>query len=444
MKGILSSALLALLFLSLFITAFSFHLVQANDGSQASSTDWWPMFNHDVSHTGVSTSNVPATNSTLWSYNTNDWTTYLSVADNLLYVGSFYGNVYCLNAATGALVWKYVIPDGAQSSPPENWISDAPAVSEGVVFVGSNNGYLYALNATTGALIWETETGSSGSSPAVLENLVYVGGYAVYCLNADTGATVWEKNLAVQGPMSSPAVVGDRLYIALCDNSICCLNATDGSLSWNYTTGPDMNYEFGSLSPPCSPTVVNGLVYAGSKDGNFYCLDAATGALVWKYAAVNMISQSAAVVNGLVYFAPDGDDATVNDCLYCLNASTGAPVWISEFGFASIVTSPAVAGNVVFAGANGTIYGLNATTGAIVWSRGSPGFEGPPIVADGLIYVDGGPDGMVYALGRSPGFPILTFSLSIVTIILLILLTVLYLRGRQKQKQKQLPTESSR
>jgi eukaryotic-like serine/threonine-protein kinase len=275
-----------------------------------------------------------------------------------------------------------------------------------------------------------------------LGNLVYVGGYDVYCLNADTGATVWENRAGQIGPMSSPAVVGDRLYIALYADSICCLNATDGSLAWNYTTGPDMNFYFGN--PPCSPTVVNGLVYAGSKDGNFYCLDDTTGALVWKYAAVNRISQSAAVVNGLVYFAPDGDDVRVNDCLYCLNASTGTPVWIREFGFGSIVTSPAVAGNVVFAGVNGTIYGFNGTTGAIVWSRGIPRFAGSFIVADGLIYVGGGPDGMVYALGRSPGFPILTFSLSIVTIILLILLTVVYLRGRHKQKQKQLPTESSR
>jgi outer membrane protein assembly factor BamB len=439
-KAFVSLISSVLLFVSAFTAASSFHLVQANDGSQASSTDWWPMFGHDLSHTGVSTSNAPATNSTLWSYNTHDWTAHLSVADNFLYVGSYYGSVYCLNAVTGAFVWKYVIPDGStQDLPPENWVADTPAIARGIVYVGSNNRYLYALNATTGALIWETETGSLSSSPAVLGDLVYIGGYDVYCLNADTGATVWQ-NWAVQDIRSSPAVVGDRLYVASDNGSIFCLNATDGSLAWNYTTGPEISY-YGNLSPPSSPTVVNDLVYVGSKDSNFYCLNATTGALVWKYATVNMITQSAAVVNGLVYFAPMGDDASVNDCLYCLNASTGAPVWINKFGFGSTVSSPAVAGNVVFAGVNETVYGFNATTGAIVWSQNSEAFESSPIVANGLIYVGGGGDGMVYALGRSPGFPYLTFSLFIVTMVLLILLMVLRMRRTRKQKQEQLPTE---
>lgn len=39
-------------------------------------TDWWPMFHHDLRHTGYSTSKVPKTNNTAWTFTTgepHDW-----------------------------------------------------------------------------------------------------------------------------------------------------------------------------------------------------------------------------------------------------------------------------------------------------------------------------------------------------------------------------------
>jgi len=33
-----------------------------------SDIDWWPMFRHDLNHTGYSTSNAPDTNILLWNY----------------------------------------------------------------------------------------------------------------------------------------------------------------------------------------------------------------------------------------------------------------------------------------------------------------------------------------------------------------------------------------
>ena len=103
----------------------------------------------------------------------------------MVYVGSDDGNVYALNAATGAKLWNYTT-SGAVSSP---------AVSNGVVYVGSSEGAsrpvyvgssegnvyalegnVYALNATTGAKLWCYTTGDDvDSSPAVANGVVYVG-----------------------------------------------------------------------------------------------------------------------------------------------------------------------------------------------------------------------------------------------------------------------------
>jgi hypothetical protein len=81
--------------------------------SQSSEVDWWPMFRHDLSHSGFSTSDAPNNNETLWIYETR------------------------------------------------HQIMSSPTVFEGVVFIGSHDQNLYALNATTGLLIWKYETGGT-------------------------------------------------------------------------------------------------------------------------------------------------------------------------------------------------------------------------------------------------------------------------------------------
>jgi len=59
-----------------------------------------------------------------------------AVADGYVYVGSLDGNVYCLNAATGDLIWNYAT---------DNLVGSSPAVAGGYVFVGSYDHRVYAF-----------------------------------------------------------------------------------------------------------------------------------------------------------------------------------------------------------------------------------------------------------------------------------------------------------
>ena len=61
-------------------------------------------------------------------------------------------------------------------------VDSSPAVANGVVYVGSNDGNLYALNASTGAKLWSYPTGAAvASSPAVANGVVYVGSDDTTC-----------------------------------------------------------------------------------------------------------------------------------------------------------------------------------------------------------------------------------------------------------------------
>ena len=87
----------------------------------------------------------------------------------LVYFLSADGNVYALNATTGATpkLWSF---------KAVYWGDSSPAVANGVVYVGTQDQHIDALKAATGAELWSFTTGNAVlSCPAVANGMLYVG-----------------------------------------------------------------------------------------------------------------------------------------------------------------------------------------------------------------------------------------------------------------------------
>ena len=156
-----------------------------------------------------------------------------AVANGYVYVGSYDGNLYCLNATTGDLVWNFTTG---------NFIDSSPAIADGYIYVGSDDNNLYCLNQTTGGFIWSYTTGDPvDSSPAVARGYVYVGSddNKFYCLNASTGSFIWSYTTG-DSVYSSPAIVGDSVYVGSTDNTFYCFTTIPNSPSTN-TSIPSSN-----------------------------------------------------------------------------------------------------------------------------------------------------------------------------------------------------------
>jgi len=354
--------------LLLFIVMFSLFAagnwaVQFAMAAGGSGTDDWTMFRHDLQHSGYSTSTAPSTNQTQWIFTaTSDVYSSPAVADGKLYIGASDGRVYCLNAATGALIWSYKTGSDARS----------PAVADGRVYVGSWDDKVYCLDAATGASLWNRTTGGAVvSSPAVTGGRVYVGSYdgKVYCLNAATGASIWSYSTGGQ-VWSSPAVVEGKVYVGSRNGSLYCLNAVAGTLSWSYATGGDVY---------SSPAVVAGRVYVGSDDSKVYCVNASDGAHIWNCTTGDNVQSSPAVADGKVFVG------SLDGRVYCLDAENGAFIWNYTTG--NVYSSPAVADGKVFVGSPNKFYCLNAADGALIWSYATGNVYSSPAVVDGVVYV---------------------------------------------------------
>jgi outer membrane protein assembly factor BamB len=298
------------------------------------------------------------------------------VSGGMVYSSSNDGNVYALNADTGALVWK-----------AEGY---GPAVADGIVyFMGSYDTFLYARNARTGALVWSYNIQISAFAPVVSGKVVYVtaatlAGYDLFALDAHTGFLYWRDFIWATPDLGAPAIAKGTIYVGASGSSSSDLLAvSNGSVLWQYP-----------IAVSSSPAAVNGVVYAGSADDNVYALDATTGALRWKYSAAKSVYSSPAVAEGLVYAG------SADGSIFALNAGTGALFWKRSIGYFAM--SPAVANGVVYVvSSNGNVYhlnALNAKTGVLLWKYVVKPEPTDPVVANGMVYFGSG-DGHLYAFG---------------------------------------------
>jgi eukaryotic-like serine/threonine-protein kinase len=417
------------LFVAITILLVSSCILSIGMPASATSTpDNWPMFNHDLAHTGYSTSTSPRTNQTLWTFTAGGAVqTSPAVVDGIVYFGSDDGYVYALNAANGSLIWKYNTFGPVQSSP---------AVNNGVVYIGGYHSHaVFALNAYTGALIWQAPTDSiypnQISSVGVAYGLVYVdvaftdvpSGGVLYAFNALTGNITWKYNAGLW-TNASPAVYDGKVYIGDSGGSVIALDATSGNVTWKYGTlsdGNSPNSSDGTYSGSSSFLISNGLLYFGTWRLTVQAWDASTGAFRWSGKIEGSVAFSTpALANGVVYVSTGvggTSDYLESGGVTAVNAKTGALLWNHTIGSISY-SSPAIADGMVFVGSDiihtskpslfevtggQSIYALNSADGATIWSYVTGGeVYSSPAVAYGVVYV-GSNDGKVYAFGSSTG-----------------------------------------
>jgi eukaryotic-like serine/threonine-protein kinase len=222
-----------------------------------------------------------------------------AVADGRVYVGSFDGRFYALDAASGVQLWKFTTEGerrfaakhlhgaepAAETMPdPFDVFLSSPVVGGSLVYFGSGDGNVYALDAQSGALAWKFHTGDVvHASPALADGTLYVGSWDsyFYALDAASGQERWRFKTGVdpaihnQEGIQSSAVVADGLvYFGCRDSKLYALEVASGKERWAYA-----NHGSWVIS---SPAVRDGVLYFATSDsGLVHALDAKSGAQVF-------------------------------------------------------------------------------------------------------------------------------------------------------------------
>jgi outer membrane protein assembly factor BamB len=240
-----------------------------------------------------------ATGRILWKVNTGtDLDSSPCVANGKLYIAGENGYTRCLDPLTGEQIWKtFTGGIGGDTKPGSNGSETSPAVHDGRVYVANYFGELWCLDAETGAELWRADTGDdTDASIVVAGDYIYAGAEEksphLYCFDRLTGQRIWRYDGNRTAYYSTPAVVGDRLWVGGADSRLHCVNALTGEALWTFKTGAPVW---------SSPAVVDNRVIFGSRDFNLYMLDATTGEEIWRYKTDGRIISSPLVVDGGIW-----------------------------------------------------------------------------------------------------------------------------------------------
>jgi eukaryotic-like serine/threonine-protein kinase len=262
-----------------------------------------------------------------------------AVSDGTVFFGSFDGSFYAVDAASGKLKWKFetegerrfahkrlhgLQPSGELIGDTWDFYLSSPAVYRGAVYFGSGDGNVYALDASTGAVKWKFHTGDVvHASPAISNGLVVIGSWdgILYALQADSGKVAWQFQAGVdpkignqQGFQSSAAVANGVVYVGCRDSNVYAIDLKTGQKKWAVHNGGSWVIT--------SPAVDDGKVYYGTSDtGLFHALDAATGAKLLSFDAKFPVFSSPAIAGGALYVGSfDGK-------LHAVDLKTLKPLW---------------------------------------------------------------------------------------------------------------------
>jgi outer membrane protein assembly factor BamB len=342
-------------------------------------------FRGDRRHTGRSPYAGPPSARAAWRFATSDHVSGQATVgqDGTIYVGSHDHHAYAIG------------PDGR-----ERWRQDlggpvysTPAVADGRVFVGSDSDYLFCLDAASGEVIWHLHTDDDADTGIAIADdgtLVFGAGNDVFAVTQD-GEVRWRFQTGLK-VFSAPAIDDDgTIYVGSQDDHLYAISS-DGRMRWRYRTGDDVDG---------SPAIGDdGTIYVGSDDRHVYAITR-EGTLRWSADVDGHVRAPVGLgLDGSVYagvFQP-------RPRVVALDGATGQVRW--EFAvsasqsIANVTSGPLVDrnGDIYFGADDDFVYSV-AQGGRIRWFFRTEGdVDGEPaLTPDGLLLV-GSDDNRLYAL----------------------------------------------
>ena len=331
------------------------------------------------------------------------------------FFGDVLGNVYALDAATGAEVWR----DRADDHPNAT-ITGTPSLHEGRLYVPVSSlevalpvdpyyecctfrGSVVAYAAASGQRVWKTYT---IDQPATVQSQNRAGAN----MRGPSGAVIWNSPaidakrrqlyVGTGENMSSPATLtSDAIFaMSLDDGAVNWVHQATANDVWNSACdtendhscppegGPD--FDFGAAIMLLTTSEGRDLVIGGQKSGFVHALDPDDGSLVWT-TRVGRGGVQGGVHFGMAaagdrLFVPISDMADGREYehpakpgLHALDIRTGELLWYAPnpdncagrtYCYPGISQAVTAAGQLVYAGAmDGLLRAHDMATGKVLW-----------------------------------------------------------------------------
>ena len=225
------------------------------------------------------------------------------------------GELYCLNAADGKILWQKNIANEYGSKFGMWAMAECPVVKDGMVFVTAcgSKALVVALKVADGSVVWTAKSNNDTLAyvtPAfVKDQLVVMTGTKVNGINLKDGTVMWEDNYAsttgAQGRgginCNTPMVKDNRFYVSA--------GYDQGGVLYELNEdgkGVKVVWKNKNLDPHHDCTVlIDGKLYGsnwvGNDRGNWMCVDWETGKTIYETPWDRLGKGSVIYADGLMY-----------------------------------------------------------------------------------------------------------------------------------------------
>lgn len=265
--------------------------------------------------------------SSVWVYSGSKvWDASVNADDGKVCGGAEGGQVFCLDAATGKVLWSVTLDLDVQSRlalAGESVYAPTTRVGSGLANDFSAGASLTALDAKNGQMIWQSLTENYIlRRPVVTQGLVITGGAyqpsdkpdgevetRLYAFNLEDGSLVWEHR-SDDGLMRWVDANEDTVFFSAASETVYALSLSDGKPLWNFGPGYWMQF----------PSFNGRTMYFGSGAELFHAVEIATGQEKWSHAldaaSLNQVGRPVVQGNKIWFNSVIGE-------IYALNLETG-------------------------------------------------------------------------------------------------------------------------
>jgi outer membrane protein assembly factor BamB len=207
-----------------------------------------------------------------------------TVSGNRVFTISKWGDIFCLDAAKGSVLWQRDLRrDGVK--PPRWGFAGSPLVWGDLVILNAGTAGM-ALDRSTGRVVWSNGTNSAGyASPTRFvsggkESVLIFAAKHLIALEPQTGRELWRLSWETDWDTNNtdPLIRGDTIFISSFSRGCGLLSVVNGS--------PQITYTNKVMRSHLSPGILLGeYLYAfygeAKQNTDLRCIHVPTGELKW-------------------------------------------------------------------------------------------------------------------------------------------------------------------
>lgn len=301
--------------------------------------------------------------------------------------------VYCFNTASGESLWTHAYKCPLQPKYYEGGTSATPTVHEGHVYTLSKNGQVFCLNAASGKVLWHRDLvkehalasptwGFAGSVLVLDDLLILNAGTHGLALNKKDGSLAWCTGTEEAG-YSTPVQyqLGGKSYVTVFGKrTLAGVDARSGDVAW------EIKWKAAHDENIADPVVLGDKMLVCShlgKRSSYFTLNTDGLTEIWQNENMLNWMSSSVAWKGHLY----GMDAK-NGALRCVQIETGSIVWSQGgFGLGQLMLA---GGRLIVLSDAGKLVVADADSSAYRELAAAQVLEGKcwtvPVLADGRLY----------------------------------------------------------